>query len=92
MTDGNDATSPARPTSESAPTESRPGVFRPEPSEIDRLLAAARAYPLGIDYLMKGYLGSVAATFGVHAFVVEEARRQARRDAPDKKGDRDGLP
>jgi hypothetical protein len=74
MTYGDDATLPARPASEAAPAESRPGVFRPDPSEIDRLLAAARSHPLGIEFLMNGYLGSVAATFGVHAFAVEEAR------------------
>ncbi|HEX7578940.1 MAG TPA: hypothetical protein VF580_02995 [Thermoanaerobaculia bacterium] len=90
MTDGDDAILPARPASEIAPTESRPGVFRPDPSEIDRLLAAARSHPLGIEFLMNGYLGSVATTFGVHAFAVEEARALVGA-AGGMKRDRDGL-
>jgi hypothetical protein len=67
------------------------GASRPDPSSVERLLTAARAHPLGIDYLMKGYLGSVAATFGVHAFTVEEARRQARANAKGTNGEGDGL-
>lgn len=91
MTDGDDANLPARPASKRAPPESRPGVIRPDPSEIDRLLAAARSHPLGVEFLMNGYLGSVAVTFGVHAFAVEAARERVGA-ASDRKGDRDGLP
>jgi hydroxymethylglutaryl-CoA lyase len=53
---------------------------RADPAAVESLLAAARAHPLGLGYLVDGYLGSVAATFGVHAFVVEEARRQLRQE------------
>jgi hypothetical protein len=65
------------------------GERRPDAAAVERLLTAARAHPLGIDYLAKGYLGSVAATFGVHAFVVEEARRLIGAGGSRKKGARD---
>lgn len=44
--------------------------------EIAELLQKASDHPLGIDFLRTGYLETVATTFGVHAFVVEEARRR----------------
>ena len=47
-----------------------------DPSAVDRLIAAAEAHPLGVAFLKNGFLGAVAATFGVHAFTVEEARRR----------------
>jgi len=53
-----------------------PGGSRGDGAAVERLLAAAEAHPLGIDFLRTGYLGAVAATFGVHAFLVEEARRR----------------
>lgn len=52
------------------------GEAKADPAAVESLLAAAKAHPLGLDYLANGFLGSVAATFGVHAFVVEEARRR----------------
>ncbi len=82
MSDREIVSSPVRGSAEDGEPAS---AFRPDPSSVERLLAAARAHPLGIDYLMKGYLGSVAATFGVHAFTVEEARLLARSDQPGTK-------
>ena len=54
------------------PTTGEP--FVPRPADVDALIAAARRHPLGIDFLLGGHLGSVAATFKAHAFTVEAAR------------------
>jgi hypothetical protein len=43
---------------------------------VSALIARARVHPLGIDYLRRGYLGSVAATFEAHAFTVLAARER----------------
>ena len=60
-----------------------PKPYRPSAGEIDRLLTRAAKHPLGTAFLVNGALDSVAATFGVHAFVVEAARRRApSRDRP----------
>ncbi len=53
-----------------------PAAYRPTAAEIDELLRRASAHPLGRPYLADGALDSVAATFGVHAFAVEAARRK----------------
>lgn len=45
-----------------------------EPVSVDALIERARAHPLGIDFLLHGHLGSVAAMFHTHAFTVEAAR------------------
>ena len=45
-----------------------------DPNLVDDLIARAREHPLGIDFLLHGYLGTVAITFNVHAFTVEAAR------------------
>jgi hypothetical protein len=47
-----------------------------DPRAVDELIAAARAHPLGIDFLRHGFLGSVAAEFRAHAFTVEAARER----------------
>lgn len=44
------------------------------PLSVDALIERAKAHPLGLDFLLHGHLGSVAATFGAHAFTVEAAR------------------
>ena len=62
-----------------------------DPGAVDRLLAAAEAHPLGVEFLKNGFLGAVAATFGVHAFTVEEARRRLGSGA-QKEGEGLGLP
>ncbi len=50
----------------------------PDPREIERLIASARSHPLGLPFLLDGHLGSVAVTFGAHAFDVEAARERLR--------------
>ena len=46
----------------------------PAQADVDWLLDAARRHPLGMDYLLNGHLGTVAITFGCHAFTVVAAR------------------
>ena len=42
--------------------------------EAKKLIEAARSHHLGTEFLRDGALDSVAATFKVHAFVVDRAR------------------
>ena len=42
--------------------------------EIQELLRRATDHPQGVEFLLNGSLDSVAATFQVHAFVVDAAR------------------
>ncbi len=51
-----------------------PGRYRPTADEVDLLLRRAAVHPLGTGFLVNGAIDAVAATFGVHAFVVDEAR------------------
>jgi hypothetical protein len=53
---------------------SAPIGYRPADHEVSDLLARASRHPLGTTLLADGALDAVAATFGVHAFVVEAAR------------------
>ena len=55
-------------------TESVPKPYRPTRQEVDDLIRRASEHVLGTEYLLEGALDSVAATFQVHAFVVEAAR------------------
>jgi len=48
--------------------------YTPAENEAAELIERAKAHPLGIEYLRKGALDAVAATFAVHAFVVDHAR------------------
>ena len=57
------------------PPSDLPAPYRPTDEEIDDLIRRAAAHELGTAYLQRGALDSVAATFRVHAFVVEAARR-----------------
>ena len=50
------------------------GKYQPTASEIAKLMQQAANHPLGTNFLVEGSLDSVAATFGVHAFVVNAAR------------------
>jgi hypothetical protein len=43
-------------------------------ADVEWLIEAALRHPLGVDYLRNGHLGSVAITFGCHAFTVVAAR------------------
>lgn len=47
---------------------------------VERLIDRARRHPLGVEFLLNGYLGSVAAEFGAHAFTVEAARERLVRE------------
>jgi len=51
-----------------------PPASASDPPSVEALIERARVHPLGIDFLLHGHLGSVAATFRVHAFTVEAAR------------------
>jgi hypothetical protein len=61
-----------------------PSPDGPTSEEVHELIRRAQEHYLGLEYLRTGALDSVAATFQVHAFVVEAARRAlADPDAPD---------
>ncbi len=47
---------------------------RPTRGEVDALIQRASNQPLGTRFLIDGALDAVAATFNVHAFVVDAAR------------------
>jgi hypothetical protein len=53
-----------------------PCTYLPSSADVDALLGAAAAHPLGLDFLRDGSLDSVAATFRVHAFTVVAARER----------------
>jgi hypothetical protein len=50
------------------------GFRPPSDEEIESLIRRAREHELGTDFLVKGAQDAVAATFGVHAFLVDAAR------------------
>ncbi len=58
-----------------------PGRYRPTVEEVTVLVRQAASHPLGTHFLATGAIDAVAATFGVHAFVVDEARRRMRDEA-----------
>ena len=47
---------------------------KPTSEEVQNLIERAKSHDLGIEFLVNGSLEAVAATFGVHAFVVDGAR------------------
>ena len=53
----------------------------PAPPEVHGLVEQARRHPLGLDFLLRGAANAVAATFGVHAFLVDAARDYLSRTA-----------
>ena len=55
-------------------TPGLPGRYNPTAQEVQHLLRRAAEHPLGPEFLSRGALDAVSATFGVHAFVVEAAR------------------
>jgi len=57
-----------------------PGRYRPTVAEVTVLVRQAASHPLGTQFLAKGAIDAVAATFGVHAFVVDEARRRMQNE------------
>ena len=50
-------------------------TYRPSRGEIDALLERASNHRFGKRFLVDGALDAVAATFSVHAFVVDAARQ-----------------
>jgi hypothetical protein len=50
----------------------------PSDEEVAQLIAAASRHPLGLEFLLDGHLGAVAAIFGVHAFTVDAARERVK--------------
>ena len=52
----------------------------PTETDIQRLIERAKSHDLGIEFLLNGSLDAVAATFGVHAFVIDAARDQLTSD------------
>lgn len=56
----------------------------PHPVDAEQLLRAAAEHPLGTAFLLEGQMEAVAVTFGVHPFVVDEARGllERRRRGP----------
>ena len=61
-----------------APIDANRGIarpYQPTPKEVGDLVRRAAVHPLGSDFLLHGSPDSVAATFGVHAFVVDAARK-----------------
>ena len=58
-----------------------PDRYRPTVEEVTVLVRQAASHPLGTQFLAKGAIDAVAATFGVHAFVVDEARRRLHDEA-----------
>ncbi len=52
----------------------RPPAPRVPPPEVHALVERARSHPFGLEFLRHGAPNAVAATFGVHAFVVDAAR------------------
>ena len=49
-------------------------TYHPSRAEIDALINRASGHQLGKQFLVEGALDAVAATFNVHAFVVDAAR------------------
>lgn len=74
VVDGPTLLSPAEP----------PAVHPEDPGLVDRLIARAKAHPLGVEFLVGGLLASVAITLGAHAFTVEAARRRLKREQEAK--------
>ncbi len=59
-----------------------PNSYRPTTQDVDDLVRRAAGHPLGTDFLANGAPDAVAATFGVHAFVVDAARETLGAAAP----------
>ena len=52
------------------------GRIPTDPQVVAELIELARKHRLGTEFLTEGALDAVSATFGAHAFTVEEARRK----------------
>lgn len=65
---------PSRP-----PSRCEPLRYEPTLAEIDALIHAASNHALGLEFLRRGHLGTVAVTFQAHAFTVVAARERLSR-------------
>ena len=54
----------------------------PPPDDVRDLIETAKRHEFGLEYLTRGAHDSVAATFGVHAFLVDAARDHLLQDDP----------
>lgn len=61
------------------PPRAAPLRYEPTPAEIDALIQAASQHALGLEFLRRGHLGTVAVTFHAHAFTVVAARDRLSR-------------
>ncbi len=66
------------PTRQHHDTMGQPEAFQAREHEVAALIGAAKAHPLGTEFLIDGHLEAVAVTFQVHAFTVDAARRVLR--------------
>lgn len=56
-------------------------IANPEdPRVVDEVIARARKHPLGLEFLVSGFLASVAIALGAHAFTIEAARARLRKE------------
>lgn len=64
------------------PDTPRPPIQGNPPTDDDlrALIRRADDHALGRDFLLHGALGAVAATFGVHAYVVDAVRDRLERE------------
>ena len=62
------------PAGQGAPPHPLHILETPEPEQVLELIRRAEQHELGSDFLAKGAPDAVAATFGVHAFLVDAAR------------------
>ena len=56
--------------------------FEPSAQDVRGLIESAESHPLGTDFLVHGAQDAVAATFRVHAFVVDAARARLASRQP----------
>jgi hypothetical protein len=62
-----------------------PASFHPSEADINALIATAAQQTAGLDFLLRGHLGTVAITFGTHAFTVVAARERLLKAAPGER-------
>ncbi len=63
--------------------------YQPRAADVSDLIRAAGNHPLGLDFLIRGHLGSVAITFGCHAFTVVAARDRLTDSSPGRTNERE---
>lgn len=60
--------------------------FEPSAREVEKLIEHAKRHSLGTKFLLHGAQDAVAATFQVHAFVVDAARAHLATRRPQASG------